>query len=54
MEIQGNSLYSYLYHKQANMSFFLSSRKLENRRVEQVLPRGKVVPVSGGGGRERG
>jgi hypothetical protein len=40
MEIsQGNSLCSYLYLKQAKMSFFFSSIKSENRRMEQVLPR---------------
>jgi hypothetical protein len=40
MEIsQGNSLCSYLYHKQAKMSFFkifFSSTKSENRSAEQV------------------
>jgi hypothetical protein len=34
---QENSLYSYLYLKQARMSFF-SFKKLENKRTEQVLP----------------
>jgi hypothetical protein len=36
---QGNSLCSYFYLKQKChfFSFFLSSTKLENRRVEQVL-----------------
>jgi hypothetical protein len=42
----GNSLYNYL--KQTKMSFYFSSTKLENRRVEQVLPVGGVVPVGGG------
>jgi hypothetical protein len=44
---QGNSLYSYLYLKQAKMScfsfylfFFFPSTKLANRRAEQVLPCG--------------
>jgi hypothetical protein len=45
---QGNSLYSYV--KQAKMSFF-SFTKLENRREEQVLPRGLVT---GGGVRRWG
>jgi hypothetical protein len=45
---EGNSLCSYLYLKQAKMSFF-SSTKLENRRAEQVLPwRGVVIPVGWG------
>jgi hypothetical protein len=37
---QENSPCSYLYLKQAEMSFFFlfSSTKLENRMVEQVLP----------------
>jgi hypothetical protein len=33
------------------MSFF-SFIKLENRRAKQVLP-GDVIPVGGGGGREK-
>jgi hypothetical protein len=37
---QGNFLCSYLYLKQAKMSFF-SLTKLENRRVEQVLWEGE-------------
>jgi hypothetical protein len=38
MEIsQGNSLCSFLYHKQAKMSFLFSSTKSENRRTEQIL-----------------
>jgi hypothetical protein len=48
MEIaQGNSVCRYLYLKEAKMSFshvvfsLLSSTKSENRRAEQVLPRGK-------------
>jgi hypothetical protein len=46
MEIsQENSLCSYLYLKQNKMScflfYFFSSTKSENRRVEQVLPKGK-------------
>jgi hypothetical protein len=47
---QGNSLCSYVYLKQAKMSFFslFSSIKLENKRAEQVLPRMRVVPVGGG------
>jgi hypothetical protein len=37
---QGKSLCSYLYLKQAKMSFFLfSSTKSENRGTEKVLPR---------------
>jgi hypothetical protein len=40
-----NSLYSYLYLKQAKMSCFsfslFSSTKSENRRKEQALPRGE-------------
>jgi hypothetical protein len=57
---QGNTLCSYLYLKQAKMSFFLffffPATKSENRRVEQVLwGRGKrLVPVGGGGGRKGG
>jgi hypothetical protein len=43
MEIpQGNSWYSHFYLKEAKMSCFsfyiFSSEKLENRKVEQVLP----------------
>jgi hypothetical protein len=55
----GNSLCSYLYLKQAKLSFLLlfyflfSSTKLENRKAEQILS-----GVAGGGvgtsGRERG
>jgi hypothetical protein len=47
---QKNSLYSYLYLKQAKMSFFFflfSSTKSENRSVEQVLWWG-LVPMGGG------
>jgi hypothetical protein len=53
---QGNSLCSYLYLKQTKMSYFFlfpfslfSSRKLEKRRAERVLPResGRLVPVGG-------
>jgi hypothetical protein len=36
---QGNSLCSYLYYKQITTLFFLFSTKLQNRRMEQVLPR---------------
>jgi hypothetical protein len=49
----GNSLGSYLYLKQAKISFFLSflylfsSTKSENKRAKQVLPGG------GGGSGER-
>jgi hypothetical protein len=54
MEIsQGNSLRGYIYLKQAKMLFFFlfflflfSSTKSENRKSEQVLPRG--VPVRRG------
>jgi hypothetical protein len=47
MEIaQGNSLCSYLYQKQAKMSFF-SSIKSETRREEQVLWGGELIPVGG-------
>jgi hypothetical protein len=42
---QGNPLCSYL--KQRKMSFF-SFTKSENRRVEQVLPEGSLVPVVAG------
>jgi hypothetical protein len=47
MEIlQGNSLYKYLYLKQTKISCFsfslFYSAKLENRREEQFLPRGRV------------
>jgi hypothetical protein len=51
---------SYLYLKQAKMSIFFffhfSSTKLENRKVEQILPRGGVgtsgkKEVAGKGGR---
>jgi hypothetical protein len=47
MEIsQGNPLYSYLCLKQSKMSFWgvfclFSLTKLENRRVEKVLPKGR-------------
>jgi hypothetical protein len=46
MEIpQGNSMYSYFYLKQTKMSYFsfylIFSAKLENRKEEQVLPRGE-------------
>jgi hypothetical protein len=43
---QRNSLYSYLYLKQAKMSFFLffSSTKSENNRVEQFRER-RLVSV---------
>jgi hypothetical protein len=53
MEIsQGNSLCSYF--KQAKMSFFSSSTKLENRRAEKVLVVGYGTKgMGGGGGRER-
>jgi chloramphenicol O-acetyltransferase len=49
---QGDSLCSYLYLKQAKMSFFsfsvFSSTKSENMRTEQVLPEdGGVVSVGG-------
>jgi hypothetical protein len=53
MEIsQGNSLYRYLYLKQAKCHAFLifylfSSTKLENRKEEQVLPRGMLTPMRG-------
>jgi hypothetical protein len=40
---QGNSLFSY----QTKMTFFFSFIKLENRRVEQVLPEGGLIPVKG-------
>jgi hypothetical protein len=48
MEIpQGNSLY--LCPKQAKMSCFslylFSSVKSENRREEEILPRGRTAPV---------
>jgi hypothetical protein len=47
---QGNSLYL----TQAKMSFFLfSSTKSKNRRRAKHQGR-KLVPVAGGGGRERG
>jgi hypothetical protein len=60
MEIsQGISLCSYLYLKQQKCLVFLcifylfSSTKSENRRAEQVLPRGKwVTPAGGGVGKE--
>jgi hypothetical protein len=45
--LQGNSLCSYLYLKQVKMScisfylFLVFSTKSENRRAEQVLPRGE-------------
>jgi hypothetical protein len=58
MEIsQGNSLCSYLYLKQAKMSFSLfSSTKSENRRVEQVLWVGREgwYPWEGGGSEGKG
>jgi hypothetical protein len=60
MEIsQGNSLCSYLYLKQAKVSFFplLSSTKSENRKAEQVLPGAGEwgwYQCSWEGGRERG
>jgi hypothetical protein len=48
---KGLSLYSYLYLKLAKMLCFsyyvLSSTKLENKKVEQVLP-GKVWGEEGG------
>jgi hypothetical protein len=54
MEIsQGNSLCSYLYLKQAKMSFFsfifsfFLLQKSENRRAELVLPRGGGVWTTG-------
>jgi hypothetical protein len=57
----GNSLDSYFYLKQAKMSFFsfsfflqFSSTKLENRRLEQVMPWNGLVLVSMGGGRWQG
>jgi hypothetical protein len=49
---QGNSLCSYLYLKLAKCHNFIftflcfSSRKLENRRAEQVLPGGSAVGIS--------
>jgi hypothetical protein len=59
MEIsQGNFLYSYLYLRQTKMSYFsfylFSSVKLENRRVEHVLPRRRVVPSGRGDVVEKG
>jgi hypothetical protein len=48
---QGNSLCSNLKQK---CHFFFSFTKAENRRVEQILPGGRVVPVGGGGGRRWG
>jgi hypothetical protein len=59
--VEGISLYSYLYFKLAKppyslIIFYVSSTKLENRRVEQVLPGGGelLALVGGVGGRERG
>jgi hypothetical protein len=53
MEIsQGNSLCSYKQKCHIFFSIF-SSTKLENRRAEQVMPRGRGL-VEVGGGRERG
>jgi hypothetical protein len=48
MEIsKGNTLCSYLYLKQAKISFFYST-KLENRRAEHVLGAGgALVPIRG-------
>jgi hypothetical protein len=45
---QGNSLCSYLYLKQAKMSFFFlfTSTKSEKKRAEQVGD--GVIPVGGG------
>jgi hypothetical protein len=46
---QGNALCSYL--KQAKMAFYcllFSYTKSENRRAEQVLPRGRVFVPEGG------
>jgi hypothetical protein len=55
MEIpQGNSLHSHLYLKQTKMSTFsfylFSFTKLENRRAEQILPRGEGWHLWEGGG----
>jgi hypothetical protein len=53
---QGNSLHSYLYLKQATMSFFssffFSSTKSENSRTEKILS-GVMEPVGSGGDGER-
>jgi hypothetical protein len=59
MEIsQGNSLCNYLYLEQTKMScfscYFFSFAKLENRRAEQVLPRGRVVTSQRGELAEKG
>jgi hypothetical protein len=58
MEItQGNSLCSYLYLKQAKMSFFFlfSSTKSENKKVNRSCGAGgRMVPVGGRVGGERG
>jgi hypothetical protein len=51
---KGNSLCSYLYLKQAKMSYFsfylfsFFSTQLENRRAEQVLPSGGGLALVGG------
>jgi hypothetical protein len=58
MEIpQGNNLYSYLYLNKQKCHVFLFSllQKSENRRVEQILLRGKsLYQWEGGTGREKG
>jgi hypothetical protein len=53
---RGNSLCSYLYLKQAKVSYFsffifslFSSTKLENKRAEQVLPTAGRTGTSGRG-----
>jgi hypothetical protein len=55
---QGISLYTYLYLKLAKMPYFsfyllyfFSSLKLENKRAEQVLPRGRMAGMRVGRGR---
>jgi hypothetical protein len=46
---------TFISNKQKFHFFYFFFYKLENRRVEQALPTwGRLVPVGGGGGRERG